>query len=304
MKDTLNGVPEEDYKAFLDACDADDYAHEFEFKRQGMVAFFDVLGYRKLSEDVSEDVIRSVMDTLKQAHDEAKRKMSEIVIQGDPLLSFERHNPDEIRTVNISDSIVVIDRFEDVIPFGANRVVLREFSDSFCLYQFIQFCRKVWESLFDRGLPLRGAISTGTFYWDHGTIFAGKPFIEAYNVQESLSFSGLVLAKSVDIQERTRLMIDKYILDKDLLFRNLCVPVKASKTEERSIEKDSSEGDVSHSDRLEPMDVVVPDLSDILPENMAAYAEGQFKAHGKKINSQRVQTILKNTVEILRMKVG
>ena len=280
----FNGVSETDYKAFLEACDADDYAHEFEFKRQGMVAFFDVLGYSKLAEDVSEDVIRVVMDALVQARDEAKRLMYEIDKHEIPSLRFVQHDPDEIRTVNISDSIVVIDRFEDVMPFGADGHLLREISDSFCLYQFIQFCRKLWDVLFVRGLPLRGAISTGTFYWNHETIFAGRPFIEAYTTQESLSFSGLVLSKSADVHKRVRLLLDKDCFSsKDLLSQDLCVPTKGSS-----------------GDDLTPMDVVIPGLPVLAFENLDDYVESRFKAHGKRIEEQRVKDVLKNTINIMR----
>ena len=54
-------MTEEDYKELCESEEVEDYAYEHEFKRDGMVAFLDILGYANLAKTASERVIFDVM---------------------------------------------------------------------------------------------------------------------------------------------------------------------------------------------------------------------------------------------------
>lgn len=278
-------MTEEEYNEIREVEDAEDYAHEFQFKRDGMVAFLDILGYKQIAETDSESVIQEVMGVLKQAQDDAVKLMSEIDLPEEPRFSFMGYDSEDIKLINISDSIILHDRFSDALLIGSNARESKELDDSFRIYRFILFCRKVWGALFERGLPPRGAISIGTFYWNHETMLAGRPIVEAYKTSESLSFSGLVLADGslAAMHDRARPLFEKNYPAQMLFLRSrLPVPVKSSS-----------------GDGILPMDVVVPDFSFVPTGKMADYVRGRFEAYGKKVDSPRVQAIVKNTIDFL-----
>lgn len=280
-----SGMSEEDYAALCAAEEAEAEAREFEFKRDGMVAFFDVLGYSQLAAKASEGVVRDVMNALSQAHAEAKQLLDEIDLQEESRSVLLGSDFEDVRSVNISDSLIVHDRFPGTIVAGDEEGEFKGLGDSYRFYRFIRFCRKVWCVLFERGLPLRGAISIGTFYWDHKTMLAGEPVIEAYKASESLSFSGLILAEDSlpSIAERAWLLYKpEFPVGLDFLQRRLLVPVKTSS-----------------GDGLAQRDVILPDLSAMAGDNLAAYVKSRFEMHEKSVDSPRARAILRNTIDIL-----
>ena len=276
-------MSEEDYKASLEVEYAEEQAYEFQLRRDGIVAFLDILGYKHLAETGSEDVIREVMDVLRQAQNETAKLMPELDLPPDVRSQLVMEVIDDVKLINISDSIILHNRFPLVIPFGPEVTKRKRLCDAFVVYRFVTLCQHVWSVLFERGLPLRGAISVGTFYWNHETIMAGKPFVEAYNDSESLSFSGLVLTQDTlsAIHERAGILFEE---DSPfhLTTQEMPVPMKTKS-----------------GDRLCSRNVIFPDLPDVPIKKVADYARKRFEAHGKKVDSPRVQAILKNTIEIV-----
>jgi hypothetical protein len=88
--------------------------------------------------------------------------------------------------------------------------------------------------LFDRGLPLRGAISYGEFYIKD-TYFAGQPIIDSYQASESLELSGCVLTRTA---EKLFLDFKQFIVENEFdpvisMLNQLCVSYLVPKKRER-----------------------------------------------------------------------
>ncbi|MHA1984463.1 MAG: hypothetical protein ACW967_08925 [Candidatus Hodarchaeales archaeon] len=164
----------------------------------GLVAFFDILGYAQmlLSNEV-KITAKLIVDVLSQVPKDVVAGIVEDqgleVIEG--LKSKEYFNKfwrklihEEIGWLLFSDSILIslpLDTEEDMFFWGM-RVVA-----------FLYVCSFLQRQMFDKGLPLRGAISYGDFYIQ-GSYFAGQPIIDAYQNSESLELSGCILTKSAE----------------------------------------------------------------------------------------------------------
>jgi hypothetical protein len=107
-----------------------------------------------------------------------------------------------------------LDRYIDTVleisqPFDSLGIVL--FSDTVVIYSFDDFgeafneivacTSQLCHALLMQGVPLRGAISHGTFSRSeqqaHGTVIAGRPIIEAHYFESQLQWIGVMLAPSV-----------------------------------------------------------------------------------------------------------
>lgn len=288
-------MTEEDYKELCEAEEVEDYAYEHEFKRDGMVAFLDILGYANLAKTASERVIFDVMSALKQAQDETARLMPDLDLPEDVRVQLGMCDIDDVKLINISDSIILHSRRPFANPFGPRGPERQELCEAFAVYRFVKLCNHIWSILFERGLPLRGAISFGTFYWNHETMLAGQPFIEAHEESEGLSFSGLIFAEGALSAIRNRA---SFLFQKDcpsgmrFLTRRMPVPVKKTLPDKRTV------------DESLPRDIVVPDLPDMPDEKLAEYVRERFGAHDKKTDLPRVQAIIKNTIDVLRGMKG
>lgn len=288
--DPYDGMSPEQYKAMCEMEEADAEAREYQFKRDGMVAFFDVLGYGVLASKEGEDVIRNVMDAVKAAEIEAKQVVDDIDKKDEGRSFLVGSDYAEIKCVNISDSLIFHDRFPDPELKASLDEESATIPDAMSFYRFLRYCRKVYGVLLEHGLPTRGAISIGTFYWDHANMLAGRPVIEAYKVSESLSFSGLVITeKSLsEIRRRTQWLFGpKYSHDMSFLKRGIKTFVKGR-----------------GGDELKEMDVVMPDMSFLNSVSIEDYIKMQFCAFGKSVSSPRVQALMKNTVDVLNQYVS
>lgn len=277
----FDGMTPEQYEAAREV----EEQHEYAFKRDGMVAFFDVLGYSAIASTACEDVIRTVMEAVKTAQVEARQALDDIDNQEDGNSFQFGSDYDEIRCVNISDSLIFHDRFPDPELNADCEPEYSTIPDAMRFYRFLRFCRKVYGVLLEHGLPTRGAISIGTFYWDHESMLAGKPVIEAYKTSESLSFSGLVLSENSlsQIRRRTQWIFGEHFSqDMHFLKRGLKVYVKGR-----------------GGDELKEMDVVMPDMTFLKSVTVEDYVKMQFGAYGKSVTQPRVCALLKNTVDVL-----
>ena len=270
--------------------EAEEYAYEHELKRDGMVAFLDILGYGNLAKTASESVIFDVMSALKQAQDETAKLTPELDLPEDLLVQLGMCDIDDVKLINISDSIILHSRNLFAIPFGPKGAERMKICEAFAVYRFVKLCKHIWGILFERGLPLRGAIAFGTFYWNHETMLAGQPFIEAHDESESLSFSGLIFAKDSLSAIRKRA---------DFLFQKECPPEMRFLTRQMAVPVKTKSGD-----GLVLRDVVVPEFQDMPDEKLAEYVRDRFGAYDKKTDLPRVQAIIKNTIDVLRGMKG
>lgn len=283
--DPCEEVEPDFYKMLSDDFDELEAVQNNRFKYDGMVAFFDVLGYGELTSTACEEVIRNVMDAVKAAHIEAREVVDDIDKKHEGRSFQFGSDYADIRCVNISDSLIFHDAFQHSQP---NDESVREHSMSSVadrFYRFIRFCRKVYGVLLERGLPTRGAISVGTYYWDQANMLAGKSVIEAYKTSESLSFSGLVLTENTvnKVRKKTNYLFGPHFPHEiDFLKRGVEVYVKGR-----------------GGDELRAMDVVIPDMSFLKSASVDEYVKMQFGAFRKPVSKPRVKALMKNTIDVL-----
>ena len=173
---------------------------ESEIKTQcGYVAFFDILGYREMT---SRQDFSTVIKALREAEADALDLLSRKNIANCELFSF-------------GDSMIVFcaGDFEDSTLDSALQLPI--------------YCRLLFQRMFNRGMPVRGAIAKGEFYFK-GNSYAGQPLNEAYEYANSLEFAGCVLTPSAEdlIAEELEVDSDSKVVRKEPDFREVSVPIK------------------------------------------------------------------------------
>jgi hypothetical protein len=133
--------------------------------QQGLVAFFDILGFRKMLQAntiiESLDIINKVM--LREL-EQAESTFGGLV-----------------KTFVISDSILI------TLPIAKKAPVLP------------WFCSRIMFGLLLEGLPVRGAIAAGEFYVQqepNKIIFVGQPIIDAYELAASMEIAACAVVPS------------------------------------------------------------------------------------------------------------
>jgi hypothetical protein len=149
---------------------------------KGFFALFDVLGYSKM--------IESMKDNLEGLIDIYTNTLMDI---DDLALSLEGHNkllllaPIETKSFVFSDTIVL---YQDMPkgPVALQAPTINVFLGEACYLLRLAF---------ERGIPLRGAVSYGDYYIqeDRGC-FIGYPVIEAHNIESKQNWSGATICKS------------------------------------------------------------------------------------------------------------
>ena len=141
----------------------------------GLIAFFDVLGYKTIVENNEVGEVASIIrETLigKPQHLEQQ-------------LDLMRH----VSSALVPEHLVFADTI--LVHFAIEDSEFRSLATEF----FTSFCREIMARLFTNGLPLRGAIAVGDYFiQDH--CFAGKPIMEAYELSNNLHLAGCALASS------------------------------------------------------------------------------------------------------------
>lgn len=156
-------------------------------RKNGLVAFVDILGYSSLMElnDVGEQ-LSLTLQLISSIPEEAKSMINSSLEESKAKIEGETESEagnilmeslDKIKFLVISDSILVYMEIEENKHF-----------DSWAFMMFMS----ILSSLFMRnGLPLRGAISYGEFITVNNS-FAGKPIINSYKKGNSLNMAGIV----------------------------------------------------------------------------------------------------------------
>lgn len=255
----------------------------------GLVAFFDILGYSKIARSNDENKIWEVIRIIKGAFDDAKGVLDSDDLRDETRSLFVGSDFSEVRCVNVSDSLVFF------MPFGDSQKAgdaLRKFAPQLSAmdtYRFIRYCRKVYGVLLEQGLPSRGAISYGRYYSDGVSMVAGDPVVDAHVLSDALSFSGLVLTE--DAGKRLR---DS---ENPLFKPGFCCDTTFIREEMQVLVKGKS------GDELRKLDVIMPDQSFFKMYDLDADMRRLFEMHGKKIDSPRTHEILKNTINIIKTAI-
>jgi hypothetical protein len=159
------------------------------FLRTGLSAFFDILGYQEFLENNSPETaaenVRSVLDKLVGLKDEMLVQMMK---DRDILQEEVQERP---QWLIFSDTLLLT---LDVSKISVAQDEPSSLSEKISLHWYIFLLQSIalWKKLFEFGLPLRGAITRGS-YLVEGTCFAGRPIVDAYKLANDLNCAGVVI---------------------------------------------------------------------------------------------------------------
>lgn len=154
----------------------------------GIVGFFDILGYQSVLENnsaryVAATVFRTILKMKMESEVEVKRLFRSL---GSSDLRVDwRGELQKINWLELSDTIVML------LPYR-NDPGRKEDLRTLHWALFLVSSIVLYRTMFEHGLPLRGAIAFGEFAVA-GRCFAGKPIVEAYKVGHDLNLSAIVL---------------------------------------------------------------------------------------------------------------
>lgn len=156
--------------------------------KKGAVTFLDVLGWKGIWRDSQARGEQNALDKLSMLIDAidnkakaiAKTKDNPEFITKEPKEKNDRGKTFEVKTLSISDTIVIL------TPGPAAEVI-----DIHC-----EVCSWALNKALNMGLPLRGAISYGV-YDNKNNIMIGPAVDEAASWHESTDWIGVVLTPSV-----------------------------------------------------------------------------------------------------------
>ncbi len=162
---------------------------------KGFIGFFDILGYQNfLKNNSAEESINKVFDII---HNTAKIgiNITKEVASSPDLLEESKEKYE--RCSKALNYLV----FSDTIVFTLEHQENANTGDGFDNVQtlFIACCSAFVAAMHHQGLPVRGVIHEEEFFIREHCL-AGKGIIEAYQMCESLNFSGLVC--TVDLSEK------------------------------------------------------------------------------------------------------
>ena len=154
--------------------------------QNGLVGFFDILGYQAFLEaNTPETAAEKVLDTLPKLDKGMPDKM---------LKLFRTEGVEHVAGfVNKINWLVFSDTV--LLTLDLSEVTGPELQDLHWAVFLTQSCI-LWKSMFEFGLPLRGAITKGP-YLVQKSCFAGRPIVEAYKLASDINCAGVVIDASV-----------------------------------------------------------------------------------------------------------
>ena len=151
----------------------------------GLVCFFDIMGYQNilLKNNITE-CARLIKDILLHIPEDVKNdllsKGEEIGRMGE-LEDFLTNN---FHKIMISDTVIF---FFDLDKVNGDIEYL--------LLMVLIFIRKFQYESFNNGLPMRGSLDFGEYYYCDN-LFAGKTIVNTYTECNNLNFSGITISKN------------------------------------------------------------------------------------------------------------
>lgn len=238
--------------------------------RHGLVAFFDILGFRQFAAVQNDDEILSKAQLTRENLLQIRRRLAE------PSQNISSHHLSGIECYTFADSILL----SQEIP--ANEPAW------FYWLAFFHVCTGLMKFLFNQGFPLRGAISEGKFHIEERS-FVGKPIIDCHEQSGRTLWAGCIVVPAV--QEK----LDKiWKIPMEQVCVEYGVPV-------RSGEKSSSTETLFalkwfHDDLWRaPVDTAL---------GIPNAVRKSFEAHGKKILNEDIRLKMENTVKFLTFVDG
>ncbi|MCX5735370.1 MAG: hypothetical protein NTW68_13730 [candidate division NC10 bacterium] len=151
---------------------------------QGLVGFFDILGYQNIIDNNTiEEVSKIITEVLFSLPGAVMAEMKKGHCE--PVWDKMKMKLKNLEATLISDSILV------VLALDLKKSVWEKL---FSVSLFERYIEGLMGATFREGLPVRGAIDFGDYFVEDRS-FAGKPIINCYRLGQSLDFSGGVMTK-------------------------------------------------------------------------------------------------------------
>jgi hypothetical protein len=296
-------------KAFLD--------EYFKTHITGYLGFFDVLGYKDL---ISNNKLDKVVDIYNKTLLDLAEKA--IIIEGKHEYARVA-DQQPVKYLAFSDTIILYQDESLYIPrIELKSRALREIQS---LKIFMETVSYLLRLSFERGIPIRGAVSYGRYYATERGCILGEPIVEAYKMEQAQDWAGAIICKSVQ---------EKFYdiganLARDIKRGNVSIPEEMSYLKAYSspadfknraliyaIAQSLAPYKVPYNSKLSETRVDVafcwddvfiewlginslpvfdPDDDDSIKEKV----EGKFKSHNKSIEKSDIQAKIKNTSDFL-----
>jgi len=170
--------------------------------QNGLIGFFDILGYQAFLEnnppETAADTVLAVLGKLTGLKDEMLLHMMK------DLGVLQDRIEVEPQWLVFSDTVLLyLDLNKVTEPLG-QEPESRGQKIELHFYVFLLQCIALWKAMFAAGLPLRGAITQGN-YLVKGPCFAGIPIVQAHQLGNDLNCAGVAIDQSVEQWRNTNL---------------------------------------------------------------------------------------------------
>lgn len=157
----------------------------WEVSHNRYIGFIDIMGFKDWVARSSPKDVYDVMLKIRKAIDSTYSVFGYRTVESEDGDDEKDTYEDNIRIVNFSDSIIIFTKD----------------GDADCLENLIQTTSVLTDSLFENGVPFKGAIAYGHMTLDfYNSIFFGQPLIDAYQLQEELNFYGIAIHASAEFR--------------------------------------------------------------------------------------------------------
>jgi hypothetical protein len=157
--------------------------------RNGLIGYFDILGYQDLLiNNKPEDIAESVLQKLNSIKGTIRAELEKIF-----ALDIRPHEQDMLNSTDFlifSDTILVTTN----VPENEDARILAERWAA-----FLFTCASVQNYLFHEGLPSRGVINYGE-YLIKDTCVAGRPIVEAHQLANQLELAATILTERAETE--------------------------------------------------------------------------------------------------------
>jgi hypothetical protein len=149
----------------------------------GLIAYFDILGYQSfLQNNSASATAETVLELITHLPQQVKGVVSKSYQELESNKEVAKQISDSVRHLIFSDTILLS------IEYPAN--VSNPWKND-ALLLLSAMANLLCANMFEKGLPLRGAIVEGEFITKE-YCFAGKAIVDAYNISQTLDLSGIV----------------------------------------------------------------------------------------------------------------
>lgn len=190
---------------------------EWKIDCKRFVGFMDVMGFKDMVARRTHEEVGMMLEQMSSM----KRILQKVVVSPFRQANEKVNREERVKSVTFSDSVLFVTKDDSL-------------SDLFVLALVLEIFQ---EAAIQRGAPTKGAVSfsrlTANF---ENSIFYGQPLIDAYLLQDQLSYYGIV----VDNEVETRIIdgIRNKDVRKDLIaaqFHKLPTPLKSGKVQHFNI---------------------------------------------------------------------